>query len=592
MLFRRGRLASLIVSERPFWVDRFGPYAMAMGLTAVIALLYLQPWTLGADQIFSGGEDILYLQTNLVEAAQVGPFGTNQNLAYPFGDNLWSFPALGIAILSGGWLLVGVFGMPSAASALLLMALTLVATSGAVLFLFRGLIGRRSEWLAAALAAALAISPFFLAKVGHINVATIFVIPLALGILLRAEERRRVWLIAGAGVVFVGVAVSPLWWGLVLILLLSAIGVGVLLQRSWDRVIAVIGLGVASSLGVGIQLLLVTQATVPGQAIGRGPWASSRWGGQLTDLLVSSPVINELYPKGLLKTLQQGASNEFKPLGLVGAAFFVVVLLLLLKSMPQFIRDGSATGTVKTTLLIVISTVTLLFFFTGGLGNAQSAVAALLGTTSPARVFSRIAILVAMLGMAWFLLYFTRWRSKTSASRPAVLGISAAVGVCAIAFTCVDLQAVPTPAHAAASTFAEFEAVNFLRSNTQPCPVAQLPQDGTPTPRAVSRDQKEYARAEFDSLFYYRGYVPFLLAQDYQWSFGSFYKGSKTALTAVGPTLTAASVPSLKEAGFCAVLYDKALAESRASDKLEGAKVEGMPTPDFSSERFDVYLLK
>jgi len=580
------------VNGRPSWVDRFGPYALAMGLTAVVALLYLQPWNLGADQIFSGGEDILYLQANLVEAAQVGPFGTNPNLAYPAGDNLWSFPALGMAILTGGWLFVGVFGMPSAASALLLMTLTLVATSGSVLFLFRGLIGRRSAWLAAALAAALAISPFFLAKVGHLNVATIFVIPLALGILLRAEERTRIWLVAAAGAVFVGVAVSPLWWGLVLILLLSAIGVGVLLQRSWDRVIAVIALGVASSLGVGIQILLVTQATGSGEAVQRGPWASSRWSGQLTDLLVSSPVINDLYPKGLLKTLQEGASSEFKPLGLVGAAFFVVVLLLLLKSMPQFIREGSAAGTVKTTLLIVISTVTLLFFFTGGLGNAQSAVAALLGTSSPARVFSRIAILVAMLGMAWFLLYFTRWRSRTNASRPAVLGISAAVGVCAIAITGVDLQAVPAPAHTAASNFAEYEAVNFLRTNMQPCPVAQLPQDGTPTPRAVPRDQKEYPKAEFDSLFYYRGYVPFLIAQDYQWSFGSFYKGSKTALTAVGPSLTPAAVPSLKEAGFCAVLYDKALAESRAANKLEGIKVEGMPAPDFSSERFDVYLLR
>lgn len=558
----------------------------------MIALVYLHPWTMGAQDIFAGGEDILYLQTNIVEAAQVGPFGTDPHLAYPTGDNLWSFPVLGIAILAGGWLLSGVLGLPSGAAALTMMALTLAATAGATLFLFRGLIKQRSRWLAAALATALALSPFFFSRIGHLNVATIFVIPLALGLLLRAQGRSRAWLTVSAVVVFVGVAISPLWWGIVLVLMLVTIGVGVLLQRSWQRVIAVLAVGFATCLGLGIQVLLFRAARVPGLEFGRGEWASTRWGGQLTDILVSSPLFNELYPKSLLKSLRMGASNEFAPIGLVCAAFFVILLLLLIKSMPQSVRFGSSTGRVRTTLLIVISTVTLLFFFTGALGNAQSAAAVMLGTTSPARVFSRMSILAALLGMAWFLLYFTRWRTTTSLSRNAVLGVSTGVAAIAISMTMVDVYSLPRPLQTAQEKMDEYAAVSYLQDNTQPCPVAQLPQDGAPIPRIDANDQPGLSAAEFNEKFSYRGLVPYLMADQYFWSIGSYNPSSKTPLTALGSTLTPTGVQQLKAAGFCAILFDKELAATNAAKHLEGSQLAGMPPPNFSSPRFDVYLVQ
>ncbi|MEI6623143.1 MAG: hypothetical protein WCP28_14675 [Actinomycetes bacterium] len=576
---------------------RGAPYLLAALITAAVALWFLQPWGMAAGDVFSGGEDIVALQTNITEAAQTGPFGTNPHIAYPVGENLWSFPQSGMAILIGGWLLSGVLGIGSGATILWLMMLTLVATACATLFLFRAVIGDRQRVLAATLAAAVGLSPFFVYKIGHLNVATIFAVPLVLGLLLRARDRSVRWWVLAAVATAVAVAISPVWWGIVLLLVLATVGVGVLLQRSWQRVLAVAVTGAGVAVGVGVQVLLFRSARVPGASFGRGLWGANTFGGKFADLLLSSPLLDRLLSPSAWGRIARGASVELKPIGIVCALAFVALVLLLIKVTPAFVRldnsDRDGSPRVDTTFLTVMSVVVVLFFVVGGLGNAQASVGALLGIASPARTFSRMSIIIAMLGLAWFLLYFNRWRERTRLSGRSGQVVTAVVVAAVIVVSIADLSAVPRPPTAASSAMAESGAIEFLRANTTPCPVAQLPQDGAPIPRPIGgKGPTTEARAEFNEQFYYRGYYPYLLATDYFWSIGSYHEGATTALNAIGTTLTQAGSEKLREAGFCAILYDKTLAARPGAKDLEGVLVAGMPTPDFVSPRYDVYLLE
>ncbi|MEI8082290.1 MAG: hypothetical protein WCI74_10650, partial [Actinomycetes bacterium] len=433
-------------------------------------------------------------------------------------------------------------------------------------------------------------------KVGHLNVATIFAVPLALGLLLRARDRSVRWWVVAAVVTAVAVAVSPLWWGIVLLFLLAVIGLGVLLQRSWQRVLAVVVVGSGVVVGVGFQFLLFRAARVPGASFGRSLWAANTFGGKFSDLLVSSPLFDKLLSTSAWERITKGTSVELKPVGIVCAAAFIVLVMVLIKATPAFIRLGSADSDtaprVDTTLLAVMSVVVLLFFAVGSLGNLQAGVGAVFGVASPARTFSRMSIILAMLGLAWCLLYFNRWRESTRLSTRNSRIVTAVVGVVVVAISIADLSAVPRAPTAAPQAMAEYPAIEFLRANTTACPVAQLPQDGAPIPRRIGpKGSTTKARQEYNEQFYYRGYYPYLLATDYFWSIGSYYSGAKTALNAVGTTLTPAAADKLASAGFCAILYDKKLAARPGAKALEGSAIAGMPAPDFVSPRYDVFLL-
>jgi hypothetical protein len=112
--------------------------------------------------------------------------------------------------------------------------------------------------------------------------------------------------------------------------------------------------------------------------------------------------------------------------------------------------------------------------------------------------------------------------------------------------------------------------------------VAQLPQEGMPNPRTP---------LPLGSPDAYRGLVPYLLAPERYWSFGSWIPGRSGGLNAMPSQLGAKDFVTLRAQGFCALLFDKSLSAAAAGSALEGLTVAPSQRPHFDSPRYSVYLL-
>ena len=566
------------------------PYLSVIVIVSLVGLWRYQPWNGLHGAVLTGGGDTFQVQATYEVAGQQGIFGFDPHLSWPAGFNIWSQPQLGYFLPTVAWLLIGGLSVSSAAATLLLQVVIMVLTGCAVLFLFRSVATDSVRIAAIVLAIGFAVSPYLLnvAFLGHQNVSFFVAIPVGLGVLIRGRGRSlRWWFLRGAPAIAVTIALGPLWWDIVLVLVLAGVCVGFLLQRRWMHLKEVcIALG-ACAIGAATQYVVFRSAVVNTGLASRGPWDSNVYGGHLTDFVAGSPTVNSWFPN--LNKLVEGSSVEFRQAGLLCALAAIFLVLLLVKGLPTSVKMGDRNF--DTRLITIASIVGVLFFLTGGFGNLQAGLAVAIGGQSPARVWSRLVMLIAVMGILWALVYLKRWLldSKLDPKRIRVWYGAFLVAVLAVIF--VELaNPLPAPSITAASKMPEYGAVSFIEQSVAPCPVAQLPQDGFPIPRIAltnppTKDQVPY---------YYRGVVPYLIAPNYYWSYGSWIPKARSTLNGLHTTLTAQDVNSLKAAGFCAVLFDKSLAAQLIAGGMaskEGMIPGALGSPDYPSNRFDAYLL-
>jgi len=585
-------------NSTPQYADKRGQIRTALAyvltglITAGILAVILKPWAVGPGVFAIGGDD-LWLQASAQVAAHVGPFGIDPNLGWPSGYSLWSVPQLGILLGTLLWILGGVLGVGSAGSVLWAVAVSGGITAMACLFLLRS-VAPGCRWAyAVPLAIALGAPPAGLVVIGHLNVSTWSLVPLLVGItfrLRRATGRARVWLLLAALAVSL---VSPLWWLIVFALMIGLMIIIGLVSRDWRGLQN--RLWVTAMLLVGLMAQIVIFRNYPNLSgsESRGRWDSNVFGGHLVDFVVASPwANNRVVP---FSDLIIGASTEFKPVGLVAGAlgaFLVLVSLLGLAAnrlLPRGLADHA-------TPLSQWSMVALLCFLVGGIGNLQAAIAILIGGGSPARGWSRLALIVAKFGAAWAVLIATRWHASRLAKSPAegtparwksVLPLLGAAAVVVVVFA--DTREVTTMEGVSRieqpSAFPESGAVEFLRSaESEPCAVLQLPVTDGLLPR-TPMEAAERPR------FYYRGYIPFLLAPNYTWTYGAVSPQVIAEIEEIADSSLTPGDPALDP--FCAVLFDKEAGEILRSEgePLPGNDVGSLGTPDFANERFEVYLL-
>ena len=557
-------------------------------LTFVLVALIAQPWSAGTG-VFSLGGDDLWLQASAQVATSVGPFGIDPNLGWPSGYALWSVPQLGILLGFILWLFGAVFGVGSAAAVLWCVAVVGGLSAMASLFLFRSVIPSVPITFALPLAVALGGSPAALVMVGHMNVAAWFLVPLLIGIAFRMYGCDRRERIIWAATAFVAVAVAPLWWVIVFLLFIGLITAVGLIVRDWDAVRDRLVLVGALVAGLVVQIILFRSYPNLSGSESRGRWDSNLFGGNLTDFLLASPLANEYVLP--FNDLVLGASREFRPVGIIGAALgLVLVVMVLLGAAVTKLFPTEASSTIST--LTQWSAIVVLFFLTGGFGNLQSAAAIVLGGGSPARAWSRLGIIVALLGATWLLIALTRWREARGpagigAGSVTLLGVVGAAVVVGVYF--VDARQINNMAGVsrvvAQDEFAEYEAVEFLRdTQNEPCLVLQLPVTDGLLPRTPQE-------ALDNPQYYYRGYVPYLIAPDFTWTYGAVAPSAIAQLDGIADSSMGRNDPSLRP--FCAVMYDRqAGAELREEgEPLPGSDVSTLGQADFSGERVDVFLL-
>ncbi len=548
-------------------------YGATVAAATIVALWFLRPWTYGAQDVAVLGGDQLWVQAMMQAHGQVGVFGVTDHLAWPMGASPWSLPQLGIAAGVFAQVMIGGLGLPVASTTTLFVAIAAGANAGAILFLLRSIAGRALAGAAGVLAVCLGASPWVLQQWGTINLSVLVIVPLALGVLVRAATSAGTPPAAAVAAVAIIAAVSPMWWVLVTAMILPFLVLAPLVRKAWRQIagIALVWMGVVAGLAVQAALAAVAAGNM--SDFNRNSLDSFELGGGLADLLRASPVLN-----GVVERLTAFPQPPEPVAGGVVALLAAFAVFALLADPPA--RVGRA---VPLTALTGVTTVSLLYFLAGGLGQLQGALAFVLGTVSPARWWSRLLIVVAIWGAAWVVVALLRWRdSRTPTQRPWLRFALILGGVALTAGTLMDLNALrrdiaigPVPEDQA--------AVAFLAESVSPCPVAQLPANGLPNSRLEV--------LLFDPLLY-RGLMPYVLAPDFYWSAGSDQPDQSGPLDRIPTEIAEPELEALRNAGYCAVLYSKGLAAQVEAQgaALPGTRVRGIK-PDFENRAFTVILL-
>ncbi len=565
-------------------------YVATVVATILAAALALEPWQIPAGSVFGGGDQI-WVQASVGIASQAGPFGVDQHLGWPTGQSLWSYPQFGVFLGTLCWLVGQIVVNNWAVAAYYALIVTAGVNAAACLFLIRSSIGRRLTVAACAAALVLGATPFILGAVGHLNVAAWFVVPIVIGVLIRSGDKSRRWRIVAFSLTTLAAMASPLWWLIVAIFLVVPLGLIAILRRSWARVLNTAWVAGGLAVAFVIQYLLFISAPHIG-ATYRRPWESNTTGGHLTDFLLASPFLNNTFTT--LDKLVAGSSRELKPIGFVVGVAAIAAVVLVVSGLPRRITQLNG-KTFNAAVMADATVVALLLFLAGGLGNLQAGFAVLLGQVSPARAWSRMSIVLGMLGVVWLLILLARYLERRVAVRGPEVKRFRTESWISVGLSCVILGTwfldIGTPQYRpnlpGPSTLPEASAVSFITSNLAPCPIAQLPKTDVFN-RSAYRSPDNRRESAF-----YRSYVPFFLAPNFYWSYGDVSPGRRTTLDKLPTAIRPLDAQLLASKGYCAILFDKLNATTAGQQgiSLTASDPAALGAPDFSSDRYNVYVL-
>ena len=175
----------------------------------------------------------------------------------------------------------------------------------------------------------------------QINLALFLVLPVTFAVIHRWDngllDRPRYWVLG----LFVLALVSPLWWVVVLVLLLPVAVLPALVRRDWQRSGHTLWVWGALLLGMlGQAALFLTLGKGPGNDTTRQAWASNYSGGHLVDLAVGSPAAVEYLPR--IGLLTEGASPD-SGWGFTSCLAAAIALLAVLTVPPIRSRVGGTT---------------------------------------------------------------------------------------------------------------------------------------------------------------------------------------------------------------------------------------------------------
>jgi hypothetical protein len=309
----------------------------------------------------------------------------------------------------------------------------------------------------------------------------------------------------------------------------------------------------------------------------RQPWDSTIYSGSLTDFVLGSPFVTSLVPR--LETLLPATSRELSVVGGIPALAAIAAIVIALTAYLRFTAEDRR----RIGWLLVLLQIALLTFVTLGLGTTQEALLSLVGIESPLRGWSRLTILIAIIGIVLVSPWLSD-RAEEARGRWRIAPIL--VGALIVAIAVLDARSTLMAPPRAVPTLEEKPALAYLDANVGDCPVAQLPVGTFP----------DYPMADGSDValsYYYRGFVPYILEPDRTWSYGAALgTESDSLMRSLPPTVTAAELQRLRSAGYCAVLYDNEYAQWLRDRGLNwsGQSMQEV-APSWSGQRFDVYAL-
>ena len=540
------------------------------------ALFKYQIFTSNSTNTFVGG-DLTGEMFAIKVATKANLIGVFNTVGWPHGFGIWAEPLLGLGPYYFAFIIGNLFAIDNVGVIYTLtMATGIMFNSISAWWMVENEFKDKKFPLYFSLI--IGISPFALMRFGHMPVAWLFFPLILLGVAFRLSRnqisRRKALL-----VLFVTGAWSPLWWLIVflMITLLMNVILAINFKKSSknfiDWFIILIGTGISIVPSLVLNFLSRNYA---GET-SRFPWQSNTFGGKLSDILLSSPFLNQIF--NLKSKLSEGVSPE-APNSYVGILLGILVFYLIF----QILLNQKIRSDLLPTNFYLLSVVILLFFITGGFGNLQAGLLVIFDQVSPARTWFRLIFFLGALGLFFWLKSLESSKLRISTTN-LVLGAS-------ILLTAFDSKFIEFPKVIDKQEIAEYKSIEFLDSTTKNCPVLQIPIDTYPLNQDFTFTN--------GSKFAYNQMIPFLLSDNNQWSLvgipgNKYWEDYRSIPVEINET----DLVQIKNKGFCAILFDKDFSDWQITRKAgldytqgfwPGLKVK-VKLADFEDARYKVYLL-
>jgi len=539
------------------WADQaYGPVVtFLLSVAAMVQALKLWDWRPG-DPMAAGG-DATGVTMQIKNVLDHGWYGNSHNVGAPFGQDASWYPHADQLHL----LLVRLIGFASdnpftVGAVYFFLGFPLAALSMYWLARQRGL-NRVGSVVAGVL---FSVLPGHQMKYGHLWLASYWVVPLGMWLVLRAalgeplfrlkvngldatQRRSALRLNLTSAFCVVCIAIGGIYYSAFTLLLL-AVTLVVRLVATRDRrsvaraALLPVAVGTVSLAAVVSIVAGQDKSTLVSMPSVRGFFESEQAAGKLMDL-----ILPWFYHRvEALQYLTRGynrlttATGEQPALGFIALAGVVAVLVIMLSTM---IPDRVKPPHPELGILGLLSVVALSFYSIGGLGSFVA-----LFVTPQIRTWSRIYVIIALFG----LLAVGHWVSVLS-RRNRIQGM-----LCASALLLIGMLDQTNPAMAPDYQNVRTEVASLttftrsLESKVGPgCSVFQLPIVPFPENPPV-HDMTDYAH-----------FRPSLVSSSLSWSYGAI-KGTSLAdwQLALPQKSTPALLDDLGAAGFCAVEVDRA----------------------------------
>ena len=523
-------------------------------------------------------EDALQIEYWFKLISETNMFGIEHRIASPVGDSIWSNPSLGVAISSSALLLQNVVNLGTAQTVIAVFFLVGVANFGSSLYLAKVL--NLNYLLTSFFTFTIGLSPYFFEKVGAIGVAAFYPLIIFISFLIKNQSKEEKLSSKEFVFLFIVILTSSFWWLIVLLAILTLIvGVYVLtisqnktFENPFRYILGIYGF-VITSLII-FYVISLNYSHLRGENRFQ-PWQSEIFSGKVSNLILSSPLIETIIPistTALNGGISPGAFLDQVGFILVLSILFLFTLFFL--SFTKFSNPLADKSWYKPLLLVGL--VATFFYISGGFGNLLSGFFVLAEEASPIRSWSRLNILMSIIGLVFISVIIQLKFSKT---------LQAVFLFCASILVFADLYYSALPETDYIDNSSEKIVSEYLMRNVSMCKVIQIPVDTQPIPQDYINEQ--------GGKFYYTNYKQYLLNPNLNWSFGNWTHSQGWVYEASIPTeVNQEWVDSSKE-NICAVLYDKEYAEWRSREAAEwpGLKI-ALGVPSFVNERYEVYLVK
>jgi hypothetical protein len=544
--------------------------------------MFAFPTSLSLTKIFE--TDGIFTQVQIQSFIDGAIFGSTQNLGFPLGYSHWIIPQFGIVDSVIIWVLGNLTPITNYGLLSIIGILTLLLNLVSMYYL--GLKINQNRTTAFVFGLIGLTTPFALNSLIHIHVMKIFIIPAILILLIQLIKKenfskRQILMY----MIFIFSA-SLFWINVLLAILLVLIIVELISRvifRSNSKILIIyLKIFFYAFVGFVYQAFLYLYNYSLMGVNDRFPWQSDVFSGKFSDVLIGSPFLNNLLPR--LSNLVPGTSTEALSIMLGLPLIFGFIFAIYFVLTSPLVKDESEDALVSPIRQLTIASI--LFFVLGGLSNLQASFFVLLGTASPMRTWSRLSILIAILGLVLFYLLIENKLKKFFA-----LFFAAFIFLLSVIDVLSMEKLVDNKNNWAAQE--HYKSVTFIGENLNPCPVLQLPADTYLIPQGALDKAIRY---------YWTNLIPYVILPKFNWTSATYTDsyGWTNVIEKLPIEIQPQDLTSLSK-DYCAIYFDKDFSQYQIDRQAglkgtiglwPGLRISPDLIPDYEDTRFSIYLIK